>query len=175
MDFCAVRKLTPCTVTRTKALGKSGLLLLYIWHVLAGSERAAASASAARAVRTIAQMSEYIRGSRVEDYAPLFALTMRLGSIVAAHPAGEDSTMTYSGGGDESADGHPAGDDDSAGSLPGRGTASLPGAALRLVAAVIGGHGKDVGASAGLSAISRAAPGWAPLLSHAPIDEVSLG
>ncbi len=34
--------------------------------------------SAARAVDVIAQMVEYIRGSRVDDYAPLFALSARL-------------------------------------------------------------------------------------------------
>lgn len=129
-------------------------------HNPAGPERAAAAASAARVVINIAQMTEYIRGSRVEDYAPLFALTTRLGSVVAAHPAADESVLSQSGVGDESAGSHP------------HSVVSLPGAALRLVAAVIGGHGKDVGASAGLSAISRAAPGWAPLLTHAPIDEV---
>lgn len=111
-------------------------------------------------------MTEFIRGSRVEDYAPLFSLTARLGSIVAA-AAGDESALSDPGCTADAALSHP---DESLGSHHGR--ASLPGSALRLVAAVVAGHGKDVGASAGLIAISRAAPGWAPLLKHAPIDEV---
>ena len=128
----------------------------------------AAEASAARAVAYIAQMTEFIRGSRVEDYAPLFALAARLGSVVAAG-AGDESAISNPDSASEAAPSHP---DESPGSHPGRG--SLPGSALRLVAAVVAGHGKDVGASAGLTAISRAASGWAPLLRHAPIDEVRM-
>lgn len=143
-----------------------------------GPERAAAVVSAARAVAYIAQMTEFIRGSRVEDYAPLFALTARIGSIVAARGAaagaGDDSAVSHPNRAAGAAD--PGGDaalscpDESPGSHPGAG--SLPGSALRLVAAIVAGHGKDVGASAGPAAISQAAPGWAPLLRHAPVDEV---
>ncbi|BDA46529.1 probable small subunit processome component 20 homolog at N-terminal half [Coccomyxa sp. Obi] len=139
-----------------------------------GPERTAAAASAARAVGYIAQMTEFIRGSRVEDYAPLFTLTARLGSLVAAGARDESAVSDpecAAGTADPGADAAPSHLDESLGSQPG-GAASLPGSALRLVAAVVAGHGKDVGASAGLTAISRAAPGWAPLLGHAPIDGV---
>ncbi len=44
----------------------------------AGGELEAKQRSAARAVNVVAQMVEYIRGSRVDDYAPLFALNKRL-------------------------------------------------------------------------------------------------
>ncbi len=46
--------------------------------------------------------------------------------------------------------------------------ASLPQAALRLTAALIGAHGKDVGASGGLEVIREMAPSWGPLLQQAP-------
>ena len=45
---------------------------------MAGAKADAAKRSAARAVDTVAQMVEYIGGSRVDDYAPLFALNSRL-------------------------------------------------------------------------------------------------
>ena len=45
---------------------------------MTGSERDAAQRSIARAVDIVAQMVEYIRGSRVDEYAPLFALNARL-------------------------------------------------------------------------------------------------
>lgn len=131
----------------------------------------AAAASAARAVSAVAQMTEFIRGSRVDDYEPLFALTAHLGAIVAAGAAAADAAgAAAAAGAGESAVSDARTGDESAGSQSG--SPSLPGAALRLVAAVVAGHGKDVGASAGLTAIARAATGWAPLLSHAPINEV---
>ena len=46
--------------------------------LVAGAELDAAQRSVARAADIVAQMVEYIRGSRVDDYAPLFALNARL-------------------------------------------------------------------------------------------------
>ena len=46
--------------------------------LVAGAELEAAQRSVARAADTVAQMVEYIRGSRVDDYAPLFDLNARL-------------------------------------------------------------------------------------------------
>ena len=40
--------------------------------LVAGAELDAAQRSVARAADIVAQMVEYIRGSRVDDYAPLF-------------------------------------------------------------------------------------------------------
>ena len=51
--------------------------------------------------------------------------------------------------------------------------ASLPHAALRLTAALVAAHGKDVGASGGLGVIAEVAPSWRPLLQQAPVREVS--
>ena len=51
---------------------------------------------------------------------------------------------------------------------------SLPRAVLRLTAALVGAHGKDVGASGGLGVIAKVAPSWRPLLQQAPAQEVSL-
>jgi len=48
---------------------------------IAGRELEAKQCSAARAVNIVAQMVEYIRGSRVDDYAPLFALSKRLSEM----------------------------------------------------------------------------------------------
>ena len=45
---------------------------------IAGGEQGAEWRSAARAVDVVTRMVEYIRGSRVDDYAPIFALSMRL-------------------------------------------------------------------------------------------------
>ena len=52
-------------------------------------------------------------------------------------------------------------------------SASLPRAVLRLTAALVGAHGKDVGASGGLGVIADWAPSWRPLLQQAPVQEVS--
>lgn len=60
----------------------------------------------------------------------------------------------------------------SAGSTPS--AASLPCAALRLTAALIGAHGKDVGASGGLEVIREMAPSWGPLLQQAPVIDVRM-
>ena len=46
--------------------------------LVAGAEQEAAQRSVARAAETVAQMVEYILGSRVDDYAPLFDLNARL-------------------------------------------------------------------------------------------------
>ena len=46
---------------------------------------------------------------------------------------------------------------------------------LRLTAALVGAHGKDVGASGGLGVIAEVAPSWRPLLQQAPVQEVSPG
>ena len=55
----------------------------------------------------------------------------------------------------------------------GESPASLPRAALRLTAALVAAHGKDVGASGGLGVIAEVAPSWRPLLQQAPVQEVS--
>ena len=52
--------------------------------------------------------------------------------------------------------------------------ASLSRAGLRLVAALIGAHGKHVGASGGLGVIAEMAPSWRPLLQQAPVADVRL-
>ena len=54
-------------------------------------------------------------------------------------------------------------------------SASLPCAVLRLTAALVGAHGKDVGASGGLAVIAEVAFSWRPLLQQAPVQEVSPG
>ena len=50
----------------------------HLCALTAGVELAAAQRSVACAADTVAQMVEYIRGSRVDDYAPLFDLNARL-------------------------------------------------------------------------------------------------
>ena len=161
-------------------------------------------------------MVEYIRGSRVDDYAPLFDLNVRLCAMdlrVSTTADGEScfdacsgvsvqkrhlavlalcikarvavvdagymvshrlakalcqgglchcpcqlygvgaDCWVYAGGGSTSA--------------------SLPRAVLRLTAALVGAHGKDVGASGGMGIIAEVAPSWRPLLQQARVQEVS--
>ena len=50
----------------------------HVCALVAGAELEAAQRSVARGADTVAQMVEYIRGSRVDDYAPLFDLNARL-------------------------------------------------------------------------------------------------
>ena len=56
--------------------------------VAAGGEGGAEQQSAARAVDVVAQMVEYIRGSRVDDYAPLFALSARFSETASSAAEG---------------------------------------------------------------------------------------
>lgn len=102
---------------------------------------------------TVAQMTDFIRGSRVDDYGPLFALASRLCSLVAAGNTLREQASSAAEGAAE--------------------RQFLSAATLRLVSAIVGAHGKEVGASAGLAAVSKAAPAWMPLLTHAPVHEVS--
>lgn len=140
-----------------------------------------AAASAARSVGLVAQAVEFFRGSRVEDYGPLVELATRLcaglhapadpnldpaspapgeaeGKDGAGEPAGvQPATSAGEAGGDREGGGYPGN--------------SLSGQALRLVAAIVAGRGKGVGASGGLDALADVAPCWAPALAGAPAGE----
>lgn len=69
-------------------------ILLYVMRGLmsatatAGGQEGAEQRSAARAVDVVAQMVEYIRGSRVDDYAPLFALSARFSETASGAAEG---------------------------------------------------------------------------------------
>ena len=138
----------------------------------------AEAASAARAVGLVAQAAEFHRGSRVEDYAPLCALATRLCASLASLPAA--AAASGGAGGDPAPGAAEAGAakpacpsgaslcDDGA-SLDG--APSLSCATLRLIAAIVAGHGKGVGASAGLSALEGAAVAWAPALTAAHVHQ----
>lgn len=145
----------------------------------AGAGAASEAASAARAVGLVAQAAEFHRGSRVEDYGPLCALATRLCAGLASLPAAAAAGGAAAGDCAEGA--ADAGATRPACPLPGaspcgdvassEGPPTLSGATVRLVAALVAGHGKGVGASAGLAALEGVARGWAPALTAAPVRE----
>jgi hypothetical protein len=123
-------------------------------------DKSAEERSLARAVDMVVQMTEFIRGSRVDDYGPLLALAARLCTLASMPSAAAIPQQTV-GRVNKGSPGE---------ALP----RSVSGSALRLVGAIVSGHSKEVGASAGLATVTQAAPAWVPLLSHAPIGEVSM-
>jgi U3 small nucleolar RNA-associated protein 20 len=125
-------------------------------------ERMKARRAAARSVGLVAQMVEYYRGSRIDDYAPLFALASRL-AAPAFSSAAQGEEYSDEGGLDV-----PAIDPGEDGLWR---STSLPRQALRLMKAVALGHWRVVGASTGPVAVGRVAPVWGAALSHAPVAD----
>ena len=144
--------------------------------VSASAAAAEARRSAARGLSLLCQFLEYYRGSRVEDYRPMFALAARLVGLDIWSPSAassleeqEQGAEREAGGGDDAA----ADEDEQAGEVPDEYDyrahldPSLTGQALRLLCALAYSHTKAAGASEGPAAIARAAPVWSGVFSKA--------
>ena len=133
--------------------------------------------AAARGVALLSRMIEYHRGSRVETYAPLFALSIQLigpevltqddkpaenGENIAEkaeNKTAEEDTEEQASSGPE-------------GLLSEFFKPSLSKQVLRYLQSLVYSHCKVVSASEGPAAIERAVPLWAPAFSRAPQLEV---
>jgi U3 small nucleolar RNA-associated protein 20 len=124
--------------------------------------RAGARRAAARCVGLVAGAVEYFKGSRVEDYEPMFQLAARLSApqfCAAGELAGAEEEEDGGGEAEER--------EDAAFLAP-----SLPAQTLRLMQALSAAHQKAAGASRGPAAIEQAAPRWAVVFASAPPADV---
>ena len=134
---------------------------------------AEARRSAARGLSLLCQLLEYYRGSRVEDYRPMFALAARLIGLDIWGPQAAASSPS-----EQQAPGREAGDGAEEGETPDEHDfrvyldPSLTEQALRLLCALVYSHAKVVGASEGPAAVARAAPVWSAVFSKASRREV---
>ena len=138
--------------------------------------------SAACSLSLLCSMVEFHRGSRVEDYGPVFAVTKRV--ILSSSPTFWMQHNRHRGDGHES---EPEDRDERASrqrsNIPfsaseeaeGHGAymdLSMSGQILRLLKALVYAHCKAVGASEGITAIRKAAPFWLGIFSRAPRTQI---
>ena len=109
---------------------------------------------AARSASLLCQMVEHRRGSRVEDYRPLFEAAASLVDLVFGGKSGD---VLESEGPEEEDQ-----DQEGAGPQAAFERPSLARETLRLLTALVYAHARAVGASAGLVSIAAVAPTWAP-------------
>lgn len=129
-------------------------------------EGARASSSAAQALALLCRMVEYYRGSRVNDYAPLFELSKKLSlqEYSSRKTTRGDPTLHHH---------HSNTGDDGDRLLPYKHYVSMTftSQVLRYYLAIVYAHCKCVGASAGPDALKQLAPLWASAVSKAPPHE----
>lgn len=134
-----------------------------------------AARSAARMVGLIAEVVAFVRGSRVEDFKPVFEIakqaTRLLGQLQSDSVSGVPATSGATAGAAASTRDEPTTAQEEASEEPYL-DASLSEAALQLVLHTTLSHLRAIGASEGMGAVVRAAPGWSPLFALAPTPEL---
>ncbi|KAG2487780.1 hypothetical protein HYH03_013624 [Edaphochlamys debaryana] len=157
------------------------------------AEAAAAGRSLGRILLLLAQSVSYFRGSRVDDYAPLFDLMARLmqpavwiptagrtaGTAGSQQPgvaspgsvaeAGHPSPGSSSDGGHSH---HQNGEESPDGEAADLVHVSLSYAVLDLARSIIHSHVRQAGASEGPAALSKCPAAWAPAFGRPPASEV---